>query len=83
MSDEVGPDLTFPVTAFFKAVRVALDRGSLTAEKLRIHFIGTSYAPSKLAQATFLSVAAALGLRDIVTEQTDPDSLFHGFALPA
>ena len=65
-----GEDLRFATEALFCALRTAIRLGILEREKLRLHFIGTSYAPADLARKTFIPLARAWDLADIVEEQT-------------
>ena len=63
-----GEDMQQAAGAFFSAVRRALDSSLLKADELRIHFIGTSYAPGVLARRSFAPLADIYGLGRIVSE---------------
>ena len=65
-----GEDMHRATGAFFSALRRALDASLLKADELRVHFLGTSYAPKKLARKSFVHLAASHGLERIVTEET-------------
>ena len=63
-----GADLHQAVAAFFAALRRALDEGLIEQDSVRIHFIGTSYAPEDLARTSFTDLAAHWGLTHLVEE---------------
>jgi glycosyltransferase involved in cell wall biosynthesis len=63
-----GSDMHHAASAFFLAWRQAIDARLLAADGLRVHFIGTSYAPGKTARKSFAPLARAHGLEELVTE---------------
>ena len=63
-----GADMLPAVGAFFSALARALEKRLLNADGLRIHFLGTSYAPPEMARKSFNALARAHGLEKIVTE---------------
>jgi hypothetical protein len=65
-----GADMHQAADAFFSAVRRALDASLLKSDELRIHFLGTSYAPGKLAKRSFAPLARTHGLVGIVKEDS-------------
>ena len=65
-----GDDLKLAAGAFFCALRQALELEIVDRRKLRLHFIGTSYAPAQKARETFAPLARAWGLGEIVEERT-------------
>jgi hypothetical protein len=66
-----GQDMSFAVRAFFTALRRHLDCHSELEDRLRIHFIGTDYAPKSRARKTIEPLARECGVEAIVIEQTD------------
>jgi hypothetical protein len=66
-----GQDMVFAVRAFFTALKRQVDEHPEQADRLRVHFIGTDYAPKERARKTIEPVARELGLDKIVTEQTE------------
>jgi Glycosyl transferase 4-like domain len=53
------------------AFRQGLDKQPELFSKLRLHFIGTDYAPSAQARATIRPLAAEHGLEKVIFESTD------------
>ena len=72
-----GRDMGFALRGFFQALRRAVDRNLPLRSKLRIHFVGTDYAPAPMARKTIEPVAQACGVGDMVTEQPDRLPYFH------
>lgn len=66
-----GGDMSFSLRAFFSALQHALASQPEIRVKLRLHFIGTSYAPKGRAAKTVEPLAAESGLGDLVNETTD------------
>jgi hypothetical protein len=67
-----GRDMAFAAKAFFQALAKARAVDPETWRTLRLHFIGTSYAPpGHAAPKTFEPLAAACGVGDLVIEQTN------------
>ena len=50
-------------------------------EKLRLHFVGTSYAPPALAKETITPVAREFGIADLVEERTSRLPYMQGLDL--
>jgi hypothetical protein len=65
-----GQDMALAVRAFFRALRRHLNEQPARAQRLRIHFVGTDYAPATLARKTIEPVARECGVEKIVSEQT-------------
>jgi hypothetical protein len=59
------------IRPFFTALRSKLQREPSLANRLKIHFVGTSYAEFGRAQKTVEPIAAEFDLAGIVEEQTD------------
>jgi hypothetical protein len=66
-----GEDMGFAVSAFFQAMRQYLDAHAELRGRLRVHFIGTDYAPPKQARKTIEPLAERYGLEEIVSEDTN------------
>lgn len=66
-----GRDMTHTSRALFQALRNAQSRGLISPSLLRLHFIGTNYAPREKAVETFAPLAREYGLGDLVQEITD------------
>lgn len=66
-----GADMAFALTSLFKSLRRELDAQPNLHAELRLHFIGTDYAPKVRATKTVEPLAREAGLADVVIEQTD------------
>lgn len=64
-----GPIMAEALHALFSALRTFRDEQPAQARRLRLHFIGTSYAPSTQAAPTVKPIAEAHGVGDLVIEQ--------------
>jgi hypothetical protein len=65
-----GGDLALALRALFLAIRADRDRNPDVWDTIRLHFVGTSYAPSDRAVKTIEPLAHAIGIADLVDEQT-------------
>ncbi len=63
------PSMHATVRALFAAVRIGLERNRKLFERLRLHFVGTSYAANGSAPRDVLAIARETGLANQVTEQ--------------
>lgn len=63
-----GVDMAKSLQALFAAIRQARDRDPLMWQSIRLHFIGTSYAPGSLAVKTVEPIAQDYGIADLVIE---------------
>jgi hypothetical protein len=63
-----GPILPEAATGLFRALRRYRELQPERARRLRLHFIGTSYAPPGRGTPTILPVAAQCGVADLVSE---------------
>lgn len=61
-----GADMAFASRAFFRALKDHPD-----SDKIRVHFIGTSYAAAGAGQKTIAPLAAEFGLEKVVEESPD------------
>jgi hypothetical protein len=66
-----GADMHRALRPFFVALAAQLKTRSQLADKLRIHFIGTSYAASGRGERTIAPLAADCGVGEIVDESSD------------
>jgi len=71
-----GFDMEKAVSLLFKSFKECLSTDRKLFDKLRFHFIGTSYAPLGSGQKTIFSVAERLSVGAYVTEQTDRISFY-------
>jgi len=62
------PAMHTAVRALFDAVRLGLERASPNFQRLRLHFIGTSYAPNDGGPRQVLQLAHDAGVKDLVAE---------------
>jgi hypothetical protein len=63
-----GADLEPALDLLFSALATLRRRDPVTAARLRLHFIGTSYAPAPLGRESILPIARRHGLGDLVNE---------------
>lgn len=76
-----GTDMRRALEIIFTALRQGLtDNASLFA-KLKLHFIGTDYAPDELARKTIQPVAETCGVGDRVTEHPQRVPYFEALQL--
>ena len=75
-----GPDLARGLRSLFLALR-SLREARPEGLRLRLHFVGTSYAAGSQAQRTIEPVARECGVADLVCEQTDRIPYLEGLAL--
>lgn len=64
----VGAGMRGTVRAVFQAVRAGLDQYPEQFEALRLHFVGTTYAPGPQAEPQILDMAAECGVTAVVRE---------------
>lgn len=65
-----GADMDFALKAFFIALAQARRLAPVTWNKVRLHFIGTHYAPSAAGSQPIADLAASCGVGDLVEEKT-------------
>jgi hypothetical protein len=63
-----GVDMTPAITAIFQAVKLGLRRSPELFRRLRLHFVGTTYAPQAEELYQVQPIAEELCLHDFVTE---------------
>lgn len=66
-----GPIMELSLRALFTALAAYRQREPEAAARLRLHFVGTAYAPAGTARPSVAPIARALGVGDLVAEQTD------------
>jgi hypothetical protein len=66
-----GPIMAPALAALFTQLRALRAASPALAGSLRLHFIGTSYAPGGLARQSVMPIASAHGVGDLVDESTD------------
>jgi hypothetical protein len=66
-----GDYMAFALRSLFTALRGVIESQPGLRKELRLHFIGTAYAPKDRAQRTVEPLAREAGLEDIVSEVTD------------
>jgi len=65
----------------FSALKLGLQRSPRSFSRLRLHFVGTDYAPPGKAVGTVKPIAVELGVGELVTETTARVPYFHGLEL--
>jgi glycosyltransferase involved in cell wall biosynthesis len=66
-----GPAMSLALESLFLSLATVRQRSPSQVAKIRLHFIGTSYAPSGKGQPVVKPIADRFGVGDLVTEQTD------------
>ena len=65
----------------FQALANGVDRYPTLFSRIRLHFIGTDYAPARRAQMSVLLIAEQAGVADYVTENPGRVSYFESLSL--
>jgi len=63
-----GEDMKVALRGLFKAIKKGLNERSEVFQRLRLHFIGTTYAPKADGKYQVMPVAREFGLEDYVSE---------------
>ena len=63
-----GDDMATSLRALFLGIKSERDRNPQAWNNLRLHFVGTSYAPGALAVKTIEPIAKEIGVNDLVIE---------------
>ena len=63
-----GNDMSFALRCLFAAIQKQRKQNYQYFSKLELHFIGTNYAPGKLAKKNVEPIAAEFGVEDLVRE---------------
>lgn len=66
-----GKDMNLALRSLFLGIREARQHSPEIWETIRLHFVGTSYAPSDRAEKTIEPIAQELGVGDLVSEHTN------------
>jgi hypothetical protein len=66
-----GPIMYKAIGALFGAINIWRNREPAKVARIRMHFVGTSYAPAGTGVPVVLPLAERHGVLDLVTEQTD------------
>lgn len=72
-----GDDMAFAVRALFQALYTARNQQCAKLKNLRLHFIGTDYAPLPLARKTIEPIAVECNVQDMVDEHPARISYFE------
>ncbi|MFI5163277.1 MAG: hypothetical protein ACHQHN_18505 [Sphingobacteriales bacterium] len=72
-----GNDMRRSITPLFKALRDGLGKEPEIFNKIKVYFIGTSYAPKGQSKPTILPLAEEVGVANSVVEITDRISYYH------
>jgi glycosyltransferase involved in cell wall biosynthesis len=75
-----GMDMHRAIIPLFEALNKAIAEQPEIYNKIKLYFIGTSYAPKGEGQLTILPLAKQLGVESSVVEITDRISYFHTLA---
>jgi hypothetical protein len=73
-----GADMAFALGAFFEALAAARAKNPSRWAKLRVHFIGTSYAAGTRARQSVMPVAQQHGVADLISELPHRVPYFQG-----
>ncbi len=63
------PAMRESISALFGAVRLGLDRSPQTFERLRLHFVGTSYSAQTGTKQSVVELASTAGIAHLVDER--------------
>lgn len=72
-----GTDMHKAIRPLFKTLKDGLEAEHELFSKVKLYFIGTSYAPAGLGQPTILPLAREFGIEKQVVEFTDRVSYYH------
>lgn len=72
-----GTDMHQAISALFTTFQKCLENDPEQFRKIRLYFIGTSYAPAGQGKPTILPLAKELGIEEQVIEITDRISFYH------
>jgi hypothetical protein len=76
-----GQDMHAAITPLFMSIKMGKQKYPLLFEKLKLYFIGTSYAPEGKMISTIAPLAELYGLKDTVIEMTTRISYFHSLSV--
>jgi hypothetical protein len=75
-----GMDMHNAIIPLFKALKQAMKKQPEIYDKIKLYFIGTSYAPKGRGELTIQPLAKKMGVENNVVENTDRISYFHSVA---
>ncbi|GAA4084465.1 hypothetical protein [Mucilaginibacter panaciglaebae] len=75
-----GLDMHRAISRLFTIFKSGLDKEPAIFKKLKLHFIGTSYAPAGSGNPTVAPLAQDMGLESYVSEVTDRIGYYHTLA---
>ncbi|MUG94050.1 hypothetical protein F7734_17295 [Scytonema sp. UIC 10036] len=78
-----GNDMALALRILFLGIQLERQRNPEQWQAVRLHFIGTSYAPKDRAVKTIEPIAQELGVADLVTEYTDRIPYFEALKVLA
>jgi Glycosyl transferase 4-like domain len=76
-----GRDMDFALSVLFSALRDGRRNAPELFAKIRLHFIGTDYAPADKARRWVIPIASRIGVEQFVTEEPNRIGYFDGLAL--
>ncbi len=76
-----GRDMDFALSVLFSALRDERRNAPELFAKIRLHFIGTDYAPADKARRWVIPIASRIGVEQFVTEEPNRIGYFDGLAL--
>jgi glycosyltransferase involved in cell wall biosynthesis len=76
-----GYDMAFSAKALFTALAKGIDEHPALFSKVRLHFIGTSYATDGKGKPSFAPLAQICGVKDLVKEYTDRVPYFEALQI--
>lgn len=76
-----GPDMARALGIIFSALIIGLQRSPDSFSRLRLHFVGTDYAPAKMSRESVRPIANKHGVGQFVTEVSTRVPYFHGLQL--
>jgi hypothetical protein len=76
-----GHDMATAARGFFGALRRGRKERPVLFRRVRMHFVGTSYAPAGEGEKTLEPIAEEYGVADAVTERTDRIPYFQSLRL--
>lgn len=72
-----GMDMRHAVSTLFNTLQQGLKNDPEQFKKIRLYFIGTSYAPTGQGKPSILPLAKEFGIDELVTELTERISYYH------
>ena len=72
-----GPDMHKAIRPVFEALKLGLVNAPASFRKIKLYFIGTSYAPAGFGLPSVFPLAKSLGVEGQVVEITDRISYYH------